>query len=59
MKKVQYALMAIAFVCAAIAVVYNYQFGINQCGWPLATMLWIIDGFVKQRTIDKFEKKIS
>ena len=51
--------MAIAFVCAAIAVVYNYQFGINQCGWPLATMLWIIDGFVKQRTIDKFEKKIS
>ena len=51
--------MAIAFLSATIAVIYNYKFGIHQYGWPLAAMLWIMDGFFKQRTIDRIEKRLE
>ena len=56
MKKVQYALMGIGFVCAGLSAMMFYGQGFHTWIWQIITMIWIGDGFFKQKTIDKLEK---
>ena len=56
MKKIQYALMGIGFVCAGLSAMMFYGQGFHAWIWQLTTMIWIVDGFFKQKTIDKLEK---
>jgi hypothetical protein len=56
MKKFQYAMMAIAFLMAAISACMYYSQGFGYWVWPVVTMVWIGDSYIKQRTIDKLEK---
>jgi hypothetical protein len=56
MKKVQYALMGIGFVCAGLSAMMWYGQGFHTWCWQIVTMIWIGDGFFKQKTIDRLEK---
>jgi hypothetical protein len=56
MKKVQYALMCIGFVFAGLSAMMFYGQGFHAWIWQIITMIWIGDGFFKQKTIDKLEK---
>jgi hypothetical protein len=56
MKKFQYAMMAIAFLMAGVSACMYYSQGFVNWVWPVITMVWIIDSFIKQRTIDRLEK---
>jgi uncharacterized membrane protein len=56
MKKFQYTMMAIAFLSAGVAACMYYSQGLGYWVWPVVTMLWIGDSFIKQRTLDKLEK---
>ena len=56
MKKVQYALMGIGFVCAGLSAMMWYGQGFHTWCWQIVTMIWIADGFIKQKHIDKLEK---
>jgi hypothetical protein len=59
MKIVQYYLMLLAFVFAGLSAMAFYGDGFAAWSWQVLTMIWIADGFFKQRTIDKLEKEID
>ena len=56
MKTFQYAMMAIAFLSAGLSAYIYYSQGFGYWVWPVVTMVWIGDSFIKQRTIDKLQK---
>jgi hypothetical protein len=56
MKKAQYVCMAIAFIFAGLSAMMWYGEGFHTWCWQVATMIWIADGYLKQKTIDKLEK---
>jgi hypothetical protein len=58
MKKFQYAIMAIGFLTAGISAYINYSEGVPII-WCLVTMIWITDGFMKQRIIDRLERLVD
>lgn len=59
MKIVQYYLMVLAFMFAGLSAMMFYGDGFAAWIWQVTTMIWIVDGFFKQRTIDKLEKLID
>lgn len=56
MKKVQYALMAMGFITAGLSAMMWYGNGFHTWIWQVTCMIWIGDGYFKQKTIDKLEK---
>ena len=57
MKKVQYALMGIGFVCAGLSAMMFYGQGFHTWIWQVITMIWIGDGFFKTKRIEQLEKR--
>jgi hypothetical protein len=57
MKKVQYALMGIGFVTAGLSAMMWFSEGFHAWVWQVTTMAWVADSFIKQKTIDKLEKR--
>ena len=56
MKKVNYALMGIAILCAIFSIYVNIQNGFQYWGWPLATIVWVINSYIQQRIIQRYER---
>jgi len=56
MKNFQYALMGIAFLMAGLSAMMFYGQGFSTWIWQVITMIWIVDSFFKQKTIDKLNK---
>jgi hypothetical protein len=56
MKKVNYILMVLAFLSAGFSIFLNVNNGYSAWVWQLATMLWIINSFIQQRTIQRYER---
>lgn len=59
MKKINYILIALAFVSSLFAIILNFDKGFGYWAWPFATCMWVIDAFVKQRRIDNLESQIN
>lgn len=59
MKTVQYYCMVVGFVFAGLSAMMFFGDGFAAWIWQVTTMIWIADGFIKQRTIDKIEKEID
>lgn len=57
MKKFNYFLIGLAFITSLLAVVFNFDRGYGYWAWPLATCLWVVDAWVKQRKIDELESR--
>lgn len=57
MKNVQYALMGIGFLCAGLSAMMFWGQGFHTWIWQIVTMIWIADGFFKQKHIEKLEKR--
>ena len=55
MKKVNYALMVLAFISAGFSLFVNMNNGFSAWIWQLATMLWIINSFIQQKTIELYD----
>ena len=59
MKKVNYILyilMGLAFLSAGFSIFINANNGYSAWVWQLATMLWIINSYIQQRTIQRYER---
>jgi len=48
--------MAFGFVIAGLSAIMWFGHGFHTWAWQVACMAWIVDGFIKQKTIDKLEK---
>jgi hypothetical protein len=56
MKKLQYGLMIFGFIIAGLSAMMWYGHGVHTWIWQVTTMIWIADGYLKSKQIDKLEK---
>jgi hypothetical protein len=48
--------MGLAFLSAGFSIFINANNGYSAWVWQLATMLWIINSYIQQRTIQRYER---
>lgn len=59
MKTFQYVCMVIGFLFSGLSAMMFWGDGVYAWIWQVIVMIWIIDAFFKQRTIDKMENEIN
>lgn len=56
MTKLIYVLMGLAILSAVFSIYVNVQNGFQAWCWQIATIAWIINSYIQQRTIQRYER---